>query len=67
MANKTQNEKWLTQYNIGQNIQIDHPEGSGEEPATITAFTADMQGRLDGVMVKFEDGVWIEIEASSLP
>lgn len=62
----SQNERILRAYRIGQKINAEHPGTSQVEEATITSLTADLDGRLDGIIVRFSDGVFIPIDAKYL-
>lgn len=63
---KSQNEEVLQAYQIGEQIMIEHPATGKDEMATITAFTAGEFGRLDGIMIKFEDGTFFQVDAKYL-
>lgn len=61
----SQNEQVLRQYGVGEEIEFEHPDGSGTQSATIITFTADKSKR-DGAMLKFQDGAFIDVSASYL-
>lgn len=57
---------WQDLYPNGSAVLAFNDATGKMEPGTITTHTADMRGHGDGLIVRFEDGAWIEYGYSFL-
>ncbi len=63
---------WITKnYPVGSKIEVPHPGTPHNQPCEVTAHTVDnvshpMSKGPTGIMVQFEDGVYIEVDQGYL-